>query len=266
MSDGRTAIVTGASRGIGRGIAVALGAEGWNVVINYNAGAEAADETGRLVTEAGGKSLAVQADVAEDADRRRLVEAAIDAFGSIELLVNNAGVTSRGRDDILEAREENWDWLMGINLKGPFFMTQLVANQMKGAETVSDTVSATPGPRTIINISSLSAHAVSTNRGDYCVSKAGMTMMTKLWAARLAEFGVNVFELRPGVIASDMTAPVKAKYDKLILEDEPGIQPIRRWGQPGDVGQAVVAIAEGCFPFSTGEVLNIDGGFHIRQI
>jgi NAD(P)-dependent dehydrogenase (short-subunit alcohol dehydrogenase family) len=263
MSSKRTAIVTGASRGIGRGIAVALGAEGWNVAINYNSSPDAAEETAELVTKAGGEAITVQADVAVDADRQKLVSATEDAFGDLHLLVNNAGVTSRGRDDILNAKEENWDWLMGINLKGPFFMTQLVANRMKeqGGEGGGKFSS-----RAIINISSLSAHAVSTNRGDYCVAKAGMTMMTKLWATRLAEFGVNVYELRPGVIASDMTAPVKAKYDKLILEDEPGIQPIKRWGQPEDVGQAVVAIAQGRFPFSTGEVFNVDGGFHIRQV
>jgi len=160
--------------------------------------------------------------------------------------------------DLLDATEASWDRILNTNLKGPYFLTQLVAREMirlKSASVIQN-------PK-IINISSVSAYASSTNRGDYCVAKAGMTMMTRLFADRLAEHGIGVFELRPGVIESDMTEPVREKYDRLIAE---GLTPIRRWGQPADVGKAVAAIAQDFLPFSTGEVINVDGGFHIRRL
>jgi 3-oxoacyl-[acyl-carrier protein] reductase len=189
-----------------------------------------------------------------------LVEETIKRFGRIDLLVNNAGVAPNVRADILEAGEESFDRMIDINLKGPYFLTQLVARQMiKQAEGAKSEASS----GMIITISSISAYTASINRGDYCIAKAGLGMMTSLYAARLAEYGINVYEIRPGVIATDMTEPVKDKYDKLIAE---GLTPIQRWGRPDDIGKAVVAIAAGLLPFSTGEVINVDGGFHLRRL
>jgi NAD(P)-dependent dehydrogenase (short-subunit alcohol dehydrogenase family) len=252
----RTAIVTGAGRGIGRGIAVELGRRRWSVVVNYSSSADAAAETVKLVEQAGGRAVAVKGDVGNAADRQSIVDESVRHFRGVDLLVNNAGVTSRNRRDILEAQEDDFDWLMAINLKGPFFLSQLVARQMI-ANPRNDCF------RAIVNISSLSAFAVSTNRGDYCMAKAAMGMMTQLWAARLAEHGIRVYELRPGIIASDMTAPVKAKYDKLIGE---GLLPIARWGEAEDVGKAVATLADGSLAYSTGDSIHVDGGYHIRRI
>ena len=260
MPKDRVAIVTGASRGIGRGIAEALGARGWAVAVNYHSNPDAAAEAVRTVERAGGRAVAIQADVGHSDDRRRLVEQTIEQLGDIHLLVNNAGITSPDRArDLLEHSEEAFDRLFATNLKGPYFLTQQVARHMVNSATPSG-----GAPRAIINISSLSAYAVSTNRGDYCMAKAAMGMMTQVWAARLAEHGILVYEVRPGVIASDMTAPVKEKYDRLIGEEN--LLPIARWGQPADVGRAVVMLADGHLAYSTGEILNVDGGYHIRRI
>lgn len=256
----RTAIVTGASRGIGRAIAVALGAGGGRVVINYNSNRQAADDCAREIESLGGLAMTVQADIGDPAGRRQLVEEAVGRFGVIDLLVNNAGIAPKVRADILDATEESFDQLIATNLKGPYFLSQAVARHMiaKRGEIDPSLIPA------IVNVSSISAYTASVNRGDYCLSKAGIAMMTQLFAARLAEHGINVFEVRPGIIATDMTGPVKAKYDKLILED--GLLPIRRWGQPEDVAKAVLAIAHGLFPYSTGQVFDVDGGFHIRRL
>jgi 3-oxoacyl-[acyl-carrier protein] reductase len=189
------------------------------------------------------------------ADRERLVAETVKNFGRIDLLVNNAGVAPKVRADLLDAGEESFDRLININLKGPYFLTQLVARHMiEQAETVTN-------PK-IITISSISAYTASLNRGDYCVAKAGLAMATQLYAARLAEHGINVYEIRPGIIETDMTGAVKEKYDDLIFNE--GITPIRRWGQPEDVGKAVVAVATDLLPFSTGQVIDVDGGFHLR--
>jgi len=252
------ALVTGASRGIGRAIAQRLAREQHAVVVNYHANQKAADEVVEEIAAAGGRALAVQADIGAAADRERLIEATLKQFGRIDVLVNNAGISSVGRKDLLEATEESWDMVFATNLKGPFFLAQLVAKQMIGlidAKTISR--------GTIVNVSSISAYAVSTNRADYCMAKAAMQMMTWLFADRLAEHGINVYEVCPGVIASDMTAPVKEKYDRLIAD---GLSPIRRWGQPEDVAAAVAMLASGQLPFSTGERINVDGGFHIRRL
>ena len=254
-------IVTGAGRGIGRGIAIELAKLGHAVVINYAGNAAAADECLQLVRAAGGEGITVRADVAIAEDRARLVAETLAAFGRIDLLVNNAGVAPNVRADILDAGEESFDRLININLKGPYFLTQAVAKQMI-EQVKSDNASSFGLPR-IVTITSVSAYTASVNRGDYCVAKAGLAMMTRLFAARLAEFGINVYEVRPGVIATDMTEGVKEKYDKMI---EQGAWPIRRWGLPEDVGRAVAAIARGDFPFSTGEVINVDGGFHLRTL
>lgn len=255
------ALVTGAGRGIGRGIAVELAKLGHTIIINYAGNLAAAEECLQLVRQAGGDGLTVRADVASSADRARLVAEVVNTYGRIDLLVNNAGVAPQVRADLLEAGEESFDRLLNINLKGPYFLTQLVARQM--IEQVQGGAWSDFGPPRIVTISSISAYAASVNRGDYCVAKAGLAMMTKLFAARLAEFGINVYEIRPGVIATDMTAGVQEKYDRLI---EQGAWPIRRWGQPEDIGRAVAAIARGDLRYSTGEVINVDGGFHLRTL
>jgi NAD(P)-dependent dehydrogenase (short-subunit alcohol dehydrogenase family) len=251
------AIVTGASRGIGRAIALRLAADGMAVVVNYHANAAAAGEVVSQIAAAGGRAQAVKADVGSAADRQALVGEAVRAFGRLDVLVNNAGITSPGRRDLLEATEESFDTVFATNLKGPFFLAQLAARQMIAQPAA--------GPRrgTIVNVSSISAYAVSTNRADYCMAKAAMQMMTWLLADRLAEYAIYAYEVCPGVIASDMTAPVKEKYDKLIAE---GLAPIRRWGQPEDVAAAVALLVQGELAFTTGDRLNVDGGFHIRRL
>jgi 3-oxoacyl-[acyl-carrier protein] reductase len=255
----KTALVTGASRGIGRGIAVELARAGCRVAINYAGNAEAAAEALRLVRAAGGDGLTIQADISVAADRRRLVAETVAAFGRIDLLVNNAGIAPSVRADLLEAGEGSFDRLFAVNLKGPFFLTQLVAQQMLRQPPDADKARGR-----IVSITSISAYTASINRGDYCMVKAGLAMMTKLFADRLAGDGINVYEIRPGIIATDMTSGVTAKYDQLILEQ--GITPLRRWGQPEDVGRAVRAIAEDRFPFSTGAVFDVDGGFHLHRL
>ncbi len=258
IADTRVALVTGAARGIGRGIALALAARGWAVVINYRGNAAAAEETAQAVAAAGGRPLPVQADIGQTADRERLLAETLAAFGRLDLLVNNAGMAPRQRMDILEATEASYDEVMAVNLKGPFFLTQAAAKIM-----IAQVQAGATYPPKIINIGSLSAYTSSTSRAEYCLSKAGIAMMTALFADRLASMGINVYEIRPGIIETDMTSVVKSKYDALIAD---GLTPIRRWGQPADVAAAVVAIAEGYLPFSTGEVINVDGGFHLRRL
>lgn len=261
MSDRPVSLVTGAGRGIGRGIAIELAKLGHAVVINFAGNASAAEECLQLVREAGGDGITVQADVSLTADRARLVQETLTAYERIDLLVNNAGVAPNVRADLLEAGEESFDRLININLKGPYFLTQAVARQM--IDQVQNKAVSPFGLPRIVTVSSISAYTASVNRGDYCVAKAGLGMMTALFAARLAEFGINVYEIRPGVIATDMTSGVKEKYDQLI---EQGAWLLKRWGQPDDIGRAVAAIARGDFPFSTGEVFNVDGGFHLRTL
>ena len=250
----RVALITGAARGIGRAIAVALAKEKWRVVVNYRGNADAAKEALRLVESVGGRGIVVQADIANAADRTRLVAQTLAAFARIDLLVNNAGMAPRERMDLLEMTEASYDEVMTTNLKGPFFLTQLVARRM---------IELKIGQARIINIGSLSAYTSSVNRGEYCLSKAGMGMMTALFADRLAGCGINVYEVRPGIVRTDMTGAVREKYDHMIAE---GLMPIARWGEPEDVARAVVAIAQGCLPFTTGEVINVDGGFHLRRL
>lgn len=258
MSAGKVALVTGASRGIGRGIAVGLGAQGWTVVVNFRGNVEAAAECVALIEDAGGKAQAIQGDVSARKDRDNLLAQVLMTYGRIDLLVNNAGMAPRQRVDILEMTEASYDEVMNVNLKGPFFLTQAVARNM--IELIGDGVI---DNGQIINIGSMSAYVSSTSRSEYCVSKAGMAMMTRLYADRLANEGITVYEIRPGIIATDMTSVVTEKYDKLISE---GLTPIRRWGQPDDVAKICVAIAEGYLPYSTGEVINVDGGIHIQRL
>jgi len=254
----RGAIVTGGSRGIGRAVALELGRLGYAVLVNYVSRSDAAAEVAGKLHDAGGMAVAVRGDVGSAHDRAVLVRTAMEEFGRLDLLVNNAGITSPGRKDLLEATEEGWDQVFATNLKGPFFLSQLAANEMVRQVRAG----AIPCGK-IINISSVSAYAVSATRADYCLTKAAIGMMTRLFAQRLADEKIGVFEICPGIVASDMTAPVKAKYDKLIAE---GLWPIRRWGQPEDVAKAVAAIVLDYFPFSTGQRIDVDGGFHIRSL
>jgi 3-oxoacyl-[acyl-carrier protein] reductase len=255
----KTVLITGGSRGIGRGIALELAHAGCRVAINFAGNAAAAEEALTMVKAAGGDGFVVQADIAVASDRERLVSEVSARFGRIDVLVNNAGVAPKVRADLLDAGEESFDRLFEINLKGPFFLSQQIAKQMLRQDRDAE------GFRgRIVNITSISAYTASINRGDYCMVKAGLAMMTKLFADRLANDGINVYEIRPGVIATDMTSGVKEKYDRLILEQ--GITPIRRWGQPADIGRAVRAIVEDRFPFSTGAVFDVDGGFHLHRL
>ena len=257
-----SALITGGSRGIGRGIALELARLGWDLMINYagnRSAAESAATDCQAAARHAGRTLRVEifaADISRPEDRNGLLEAVRDRFGRLDLLVNNAGIASLKRVDLLEASEESFDRVMAVNLRGPFFLTQQASRWMiEQAKHGSQ-------PK-IVNISSISAYTASVSRADYCLSKAGLSMVTQVFAARLAEHGIQVFEIRPGIIATDMTAPVRDKYDSLIRD---GLTPIRRWGTPEDVGKAVSAIAQGLLPFSTGEVLNVDGGFHLRRL
>jgi 3-oxoacyl-[acyl-carrier protein] reductase len=258
MGPNKVALVTGASRGIGKAIALALARCRYDLVINYSSNYEAARSVRTRLTESGVRAEICQADVSQKADQLNLINFVQEQFGRIDLLVNNAGVAPKVREDILNSSEESFDRLISINLRGPYFLTQRIAQWMIALRQHFSEISPV-----IINISSISSYASSTHRAEYCISKAGLAMMTQLYADRLAEFGIPVFEIRPGIIETDMTTGVKGKYDKLIAE---GITPVRRWGQPEDVGKAVAAIVQGYFPFSTGEVINVDGGFHLRRL
>jgi 3-oxoacyl-[acyl-carrier protein] reductase len=255
----RVALVTGGSRGIGRGIVLGLAGAGYDVVVNYANNADAAALVRAQAEASGARAWPVRADIGNTDDRGRLVAEAYQLAGRLDLLVNNAGVAPPVRADLLEADEASFDQVLGVNLKGPYFLTQLVARRM--IEQVGAGVVTSPK---IVTVGSISAYTASVNRGDYCLAKAGLGMLTKLFAARLAEHGIGVFEIRPGIIETDMTGAVKERYDKLILEQ--GLTPIRRWGQPEDVARAVVAVATDLFPFSTGQVIDVDGGFHLHVL
>ncbi len=259
MSSQRVAIVTGSSRGIGRGIALSLAERGWDIIINYHSNAAAAEEVRLAVQGLGTHALLVQADLANLADLNHMVDATLERYGRIDLLVNNAGVGPRQRVDLLSTTVESYDEVMATNLRGPFFLTQRVANEMI-AQLQAGKISTAH----IVNIGSISAYTSSPSRAEYCISKAGVGMLTIVFADRLAEYGINVYEIRPGIIATDLTSVVKVKYDRMIFEE--GLTPIRRWGQPEDVAKAVVAVAEGLLPYSTGEVINVDGGFHLHRL
>jgi len=265
MNDRAVAIITGASRGIGKGIAVELASLGYDLVINYfdfstegKPDDSRAQQTRNRTEALGARCELLRGDISSAECRTQLVDFAKNRFGRCDMLVNNAGVAPMKRADILEATEQSFDRVIGINLKGPYFLTQLVANWM-----IEQQKNNPQRQFRIVNISSISAYASSPARGEYCVSKAGVSMMTALYADRLAEYGIGVFEIRPGIIATDMTSVVKDKYDKLIAE---GLTPTKRWGQPEDVAGAVAAIAQGRLDFSTGQVIDVDGGFHLRRL
>ncbi len=253
----RTAFVTGGSRGIGLGIARALAADGWQLAINgMRPEADVRDVLHALRQRT--STIYCQGDVSIAADRAACLDRIRGEFGALHLLVNNAGIAPPRRDDILEATEESFDKVFDVNLKGPYFLTQAVARQMierRGDDPALDGC--------IINISSVSAEVASVNRGDYCMARAGTSMATKLWAVRLAEFGIRVYEIRPGIVATDMTAGVKEKYDKLIAG---GLTLEPRWGTPEDVGRAAAALARGEFPYATGQVVTLAGGMTIGRL
>ncbi|MBN1482318.1 3-ketoacyl-ACP reductase [candidate division KSB1 bacterium] len=255
----KTALITGAARGIGRGIAEELAKNGFDIGIVDILTDSATQDVISACEKCGVKAVAIKADISKTDDRNRIIVSMKAEFSRLDILVNNAGVAPRQRLDILHATEDSYDWVMDVNLKGPYFLTQAVANWMIEQKQVDATVEAK-----IINISSISAYTSSPMRGEYCLSKAAVSMMTQLYADRLAEFGIPVFEVRPGIIKTDMTSAVTEKYDKLILQE--GLTPIKRWGTPKDVARAVTAIALGYFPYSTGEVINVDGGFHMRRL
>lgn len=259
MRPPRVAVVTGGSRGIGRGIVEELGALGLSVVVNYRSDAHAANVACNEAEKRGAPhTLAVQGDVSVLEDGRRLLDRTLETYGRVDVWVNNAGVAPEVRHDLLETTPESFDRVLGINLRGPFFLSQMAANAMVKLSAEAKLVD----PQ-IIFISSLSSVLASTDRGEYCVSKASLSMTAQLFAVRLAEFGIRVYEVRPGIIETDMTAAVHDSYD-LRLRD--GLAPIRRWGTPADVGRAVAALASGSLPYSTGEVLYVDGGLHLPRL
>jgi 3-oxoacyl-[acyl-carrier protein] reductase len=257
------ALVTGASRGLGRGIAIQLAQAGYSVAINYAGNSEAAEACAVLCAEAAGapeqRFEPVQGDIGDAVSRQQLLEQTLAHFGRLDALVNNAGIAPKQRADILDASEDSFAELMRVNLQGPYFLTQAVARHWLQAEYKP----LQPQGFCVVFVGSISAHTVSVSRGEYCVSKAGLGMATQLWSTRLAEHGIPVYEVRPGIMKTDMTAAVTEKYDALIAD---GLVPQKRWGTPADIGQGVASLLRGNFPFSTGTVIDIDGGFHLRRL
>lgn len=249
----KTAIITGAGRGIGAGIAERLASEHWNVAICDLKSQEDGDAQCAALSEQYKTTARYYiCDISSAADREKTVAAIIADFGRIDALVNNAGVAPKVRNPLLEMTEESFDWVIGINLKGTLFLSQLVARHF--AEQKSGT---------IVNIASCSSTVVSTNRGEYCISKAGVSMVTQLFAVEMAKYNVNVYEIRPGIIATDMTAKVKDKYDKLIAE---GLTLTPRWGYPEDIAKTVAMMLRGDIAYSTGQVINAGGGFEVVRL
>ncbi|PIF05517.1 MAG: 3-ketoacyl-ACP reductase [Draconibacterium sp.] len=254
----KTALITGGSRGIGLGIAKALGNAGFDLAIN---GVRKDESVMQVLNELKGLGVNVfyiRGNIADRKDRQIIFDSVVKKFRHLNVLVNNAGIAPRERKDILEASEEVYDEVMETNLKGPFLLTQLFARHMVSKKTKDADFQAC-----IINVSSVSATMPSVNRGEYCISKAGMAMATKLWAARLGEYNIPVYEIRPGVIKTDMTSGVQEKYDKLF---EKGLAIQKRWGTPEDVGKVALALATGLMPYSTGQVIDVDGGMTIQRL
>lgn len=256
-------LITGASRGLGRGIAIESAKRGYSAVLNYmrdrRAALESVSMCNALRLSKDQRFVPIKADLGDSRQIRRLVKLTLQDFGRIDALVNNAGMAPKVRRDVTEMTEESFTEVLKVNLQGPFFLTQQVANYWLKEQPEP----LLPAGFKVIFVSSISVDSVSLNRGEYCISKAGLSMVNKLWAVRLAEHGAQVYELRPGVMATDMTNAVKAKYDAQLGE---GLVPMRRWGTPEDVGNAVCALLAGQFPFSTGEVIYVDGGLHIQRL
>lgn len=258
MGRRRVAVVTGARRGIGRGIAYALASAGFDLALIDLIEDEASAETVEEARRRGARTQFIPGDIAALERHDGLLDAAYDSFGTLDCLVNNAGVSVAHRGDVLDVTPESFDRVVGINLRGTFFFTQAAAKRMVAEPRADDLP-----PRAIVTVSSINAWLVGPDRAEYCIAKTGLTMMTKVFALRLAPHGIHTYEIRPGVIATDMTAVAKPKYDKLIGE---GLSPIRRWGQPDDIGAAVAALASNALPFATGDAYHIDGGMHIYKV
>jgi 3-oxoacyl-[acyl-carrier protein] reductase len=254
----RVALVTGGARGIGFGISEALARDGFDLVVCGQRGAEEVREPVAALEALGAQVHYVVADVSDFSARERLLASTRERFGRLDVLVNNAGVAPRVRNDILQTTAESFDWVLGVNLRGPFFLTQAVANWM--LEQREQDASFTGS---IVFVTSISSTVASTNRVEYCISKAGLSMAAQTWAVRLAEFGIPVFEVRPGVIQTDMTSGVQEKYDRLI---EQGLMLQPRWGLPSDVGRAVAMLARGDLSYSTGQVIMVDGGMLVDRL
>src|SRR5690554_6297819 len=254
----KTALITGGSRGIGLGIARSLAQAGFDLAINGVRDEKDVTAPMEELRQLGADVIYCQGDVGDPQARQRIMEKIKEHFGRLNVLVNNAGVAPKERRDILEATEESFDFVLRTNLTSSYFLSQAAANWM-----IEQKASDPAFEATIINVSSISATVVSTNRGEYCVAKAGMSMATQLFAARLGEYFIPVYEVRPGVVATDMTAKVTEKYDKLIAE---GLCVLPRWGLPEDVGKAVAALATGNFPYTTGQVIMVDGGMNIPRL
>jgi NAD(P)-dependent dehydrogenase (short-subunit alcohol dehydrogenase family) len=251
-------VVTGARRGIGRGIGYALASAGFDLAMLDVVDDEAARETAAGARERGAKALFLACDIADLGSHAATLDAVYRSFGTIDCVVNNAGVSVARRGDVLEVTPESFDRVIGINLRGTFFFTQAAARRMIGEPRAAEAP-----PRAIITISSVNAWIVGPDRAEYCIAKTGLTMMTKVLAVRLAPHRILTYEIRPGVIATDMTAVARQKYDRLIGE---GIAPIARWGQPEDIGTAVASLASGALPYATGDAYHIDGGMHIFKV
>jgi 3-oxoacyl-[acyl-carrier protein] reductase len=251
----RIALVTGGTRGIGLGIAQALAHDGWRLAL---CGVRPPDAIGALIETFDGRAEYFQADVGRADDRARLVAALTEKYGTLDALVNNAGRAPRVRADLLEASEESFEELIRINLQGPYFLTQAIARLMAARRSADSAVASA-----IVFVTSVSAEMASVARGEYCVSKAGLAMAARLFALRLAPAGIPVFEVRPGIIATDMTAAVRGMYDARIAE---GLVPEGRWGQPGDVGRVVAALLRGDLPYATGSVIHVDGGLALPRL
>lgn len=254
----KTALITGGSRGIGLGIARELASTGFNLAINGVRDAEKARDILNELASFGTEIIYTQGDISNKDQREAIYNKTMDSFGHINVLVNNAGVAPAERMDLLETNEKSFDRVMDINLKGPYFLTQMIAGHMVKEKTENSSYHAC-----IINVSSISATVASTNRGEYCISKAGISMATKLWAVRLGEHEIPVYEIQPGVIKTDMTSAVQGKYDGLISD---GLCVQKRWGLPEDVGKVASAMANGFLPYSTGQVVMVDGGLTIPRL
>jgi 3-oxoacyl-[acyl-carrier protein] reductase len=254
----RIALITGGSRGIGFGIAKELAQNNFDLVINGTRPEHLVEEKLKELRNYGADVIYCRGNVASSDDRAKMMQDIKDHFGKLHVLVNNAGVAPKERRDILNATEESFNEVMDINLKGPYFLSQQAANWMIEQQNTNATFNGC-----IINISSMSATVASVNRGEYCISKAGISMATQLFAVRLGEYNIPVFEVRPGIIETDMTSAVKDKYDKLIQD---GLCIQRRWGEPGDVGKVVASLARGDFAYSTGQVIMVDGGLTISRL
>jgi len=253
----KTALITGGTRGIGLGIATELAKAGFDLALNGRRDLAAVLPVVQELAEYGTKVVYFRGDISVKEDRMELVGSVLENFGKINILVNNAGIAPSERRDILHATEESFSQILKVNLQGPYFLTQLVARSMIGNKKEQDEFYC------IINISSVSASVVSVNRGDYCISKAGISMATRLWATRLGEYDIPVYEIQPGIIRTDMTSAVQEKYDKLFTS---GFSVSNRWGTPEDVGKAVAALASGSMPYSTGQVISVDGGLSIARL